>query len=125
MIAEVVLWLLSLSLGWQFTEATWYAKGLPRPDSLTCASRDFPRGARLLVLSLDSRRWAEVKVTDFGPDPADPLVVERGRGLDLSRGAARRLGILRRGFGAVLVIQITPGRGWQKKALNKSEGMVR
>lgn len=105
-VSAVLAWFLAFAQGWQITEATWYAGGLRHPDALTCASRDFPRGSRLLVIH--GGRWVVVKVNDFGPHPEDPLVIERERGLDLSRGAARRLGLLRKGHGPVLVIKVTP-----------------
>lgn len=86
------------------TRASWYGGGerLARrtasgevfhPDALTCAHRSLPLGTRLLVSA--NGRSVMVRVNDRGPAKST------GRSLDLSRGAARALGILRAGSARV------------------------
>ncbi|HEY7726682.1 MAG TPA: septal ring lytic transglycosylase RlpA family protein [Anaeromyxobacteraceae bacterium] len=66
---------------------------------LTCAHRSHPFGARLEVTNLQNGRKVRVRVNDRGP------FVE-GRVVDLSREAARRLGILGRGLVQVRVVRV-------------------
>jgi len=61
------------------------------PDGLTAAHRTLPFGTHLRVTDLVSKRSVVVTVNDRGP------FIE-GRVLDLSRGAARVLGMLERGL---------------------------
>lgn len=69
-------------------------------DSLTCAHRTLPFGTRLRVTNPINGQQVIVKVTDRGP-------YVRGRVIDLSYGAARRLGTLRSGV-AMVQIEILP-----------------
>lgn len=84
--------------------ASWYGGGekLSRrtasgeafhPDALTAAHRTLPFGTRLEVRS--GARSVIVRVNDRGPGKAT------GRALDLSRGAARALGMIGRGTARV------------------------
>ena len=66
------------------------------PDALTAAHRTLPVGTRLRVTHVRSGRSVVVRVSDRGPHV-------RGRVIDLSRAAARRLGIVRAGTGRVRV----------------------
>jgi rare lipoprotein A len=63
-------------------------------DSLTAAHRDLPLGTRVRVTDLASSKSVIVRINDRGP-------WVRGRVLDLSLGAARRLGIKDRGVAHV------------------------
>ena len=68
------------------------ACGAPfRPDAVLAAHWTLPCGTRVRVTDLRTGRSVVVPVRDRGPRP------DLGRALDLSRGAARRLGMLRRG----------------------------
>jgi rare lipoprotein A len=68
------------------------ATGAPyNPDGLTAAHRTLPFGTRLRVTDLASKRHVTVTINDRGP------FIE-GRILDLSRGAARVLGMIERGL---------------------------
>jgi len=60
------------------------------PDGLTAAHRTLPFGTQLRVTDLVSNRSVVVTINDRGPFIA-------GRVLDLSRGAARVLGMMDRG----------------------------
>ena len=63
---------------------------------LTAASRTLPLGSRALVTNLDNGRTVEVEITDRGP-------YARARIIDLSRAAAHRLGMVKRGTARVRV----------------------
>ncbi len=66
-------------------------------NALTAAHRTLPFGTRLRVMNLDNERVVEVRVNDRGP-------VIAGRILDLSYGAARKLGAVGAG---VIPVSIT------------------
>jgi rare lipoprotein A len=61
---------------------------------LTAAHRSLPFGTRVRVTNLENGRSVVVRVTDRGPYVAD-------RAIDLSREAARALGMLRPGLARV------------------------
>ena len=63
--------------------ATWYARGLKKPDAHTAASRTFPRGTWLTVRY--GKCWVNVRVNDYGPE------LGTGADIDLSRGAFLKL----------------------------------
>ena len=81
-------------------EASWYGHphhGKPTSsgeiydmNKLTAAHRTLPLGTRVLVTNLDNGRTVEVRVNDRGP-------FKRGRILDLSHAAAKRLGAVGEG----------------------------
>lgn len=64
--------------------------------AMTCAHRTAPFGTRLRVTDLETGRSVVVTVTDRGP-------FRRGRIVDLSLAAAKRLGIVERGLARVRV----------------------
>jgi rare lipoprotein A len=64
--------------------------------AMTCAHPSAPFGARLRVTDLESGRSVLVTVTDRGP-------FKRGRIVDLSLAAAKRLGMIERGLARVRV----------------------
>ncbi len=61
---------------------------------LTAAHRTLPFGARVRVTNLENDRNVVVTITDRGP-------FARGRIIDVSRRAARKLGLLRAGIARV------------------------
>lgn len=65
-------------------------------DSLTCAHRTYPFGTLLKVTNESNGKWVVVRVTDRGPH-------SRGRIIDLSHAAAKKLGIIDRGVATVKV----------------------
>ena len=67
---------------------------------MTAASKTLPLGSIVRVTNLDNGRSVDVRINDRG-------AYVRGRGLDLSRGAARKIGLARKGVGRV---KITPMR---------------
>jgi rare lipoprotein A len=81
--------------------ASWYQHGRRtangehfKPDGLTAAHRTLPFGTRLVVRNRSNGRSVVVRVNDRGP-------FIRGRILDVSRGAARKLGKIRTGTARV------------------------
>lgn len=63
---------------------------------LTAAHRSLPFGSRVRVTNLANQRSVVVRVNDRGPH-------SRGRLIDLSRGAAQKIGMLRSGTARVRV----------------------
>ena len=85
----------------QVGRGSWYALGLPAPDSLTCASRKFGRGTYLEVKNLRNGKTVVCRVNDYGPE------VWTGRVIDLSRGSFREVEDL--GAGTIPVqIRVVP-----------------
>lgn len=70
---------------------------------LTAAHRTLPFGTKLKVTSLDTGETIVVTVTDRGP-------FKRGRILDLSQGAAKRLGMLKQGVTKITIEKIRNGK---------------
>ena len=68
-------------------------------NALTAAHPSLPFGTRVLVTRLDTGQEVEVIINDRGP-------YVRGRIIDLSKRAARELGMLDRGIVSVLVIPL-------------------
>jgi len=86
--------------------ASWYGPGFQgRPTStgerynqygLTAASKTLPLGTRVRVTNPANGHSVDVRINDRGP-------YVRGRSLDLSKGAAQRLGITGQGVAPVVV----------------------
>ncbi|MBZ5514351.1 MAG: septal ring lytic transglycosylase RlpA family protein [Acidobacteriia bacterium] len=86
--------------------ASWYgaelqgsptANGEPYDmNGLTAAHRDLPLGTRVRVTNLLNKRAVTLRINDRGPNV-------RGRLLDVSAAAAKRLGFLRAGLAPVRV----------------------
>lgn len=83
--------------------ASWYKMGTRtasgeryNPDGLSAAHRTLPFGTRLKVTNLRNGKSVHVRVNDRGP-------FSRGRVIDVSRGAARQLGMISSGTAKVKV----------------------
>lgn len=98
------------SLGWSQTGvASWYGPGFHgRPtasgepydmDGLTAAHRFLPFDTRLRVTNVDNGRSIDVRINDRGP-------FVDGRVLDVSRAAARALGMLGPGTARVRLVVV-------------------
>ncbi len=102
-------------------EATYYADILHRrrtasgepldQSKMVAAHRSYPFGTILRVTNLDNGRSTRLRVIDRGPYSTGRS--GKARILDVSKGAARRLGFLRRGAARVevAVVQWGPGLG--------------
>lgn len=98
----------------QFGVASWYGpefQGLPTAsgqpfnmEAMTCAHRDLPLGTEIRVTNLLNARSLDLRVNDRGPVP-------RTRVLDVSMGAAKRLGFLRAGLTPVRIQVLTYPNG--------------
>ncbi len=86
--------------------ASWYGPGFAgrrtssgetyNPEGLTAASKTLPLGSHVRVMNPDTGRSVVVRINDRGP-------FVRGRSLDLSHGAAQRIGLTGKGVGRVQV----------------------
>jgi rare lipoprotein A (peptidoglycan hydrolase) len=91
------------------TVASWYGPGfhghptssgeIYNQQAMTAASRTLPLGSHAKVTNLTTGKSVVVRINDRGP-------YVRGRGIDLSRAAACRLGIEGRGIATVRVTRI-------------------
>ena len=99
-------------VAWQQTgQASWYgewhngrrtASGeIFNQNALTAAHPSLPLGSRVRVTMAETGRSVVVTVTDRGPHHGHRIV-------DLSRGAAARVGLLDRGTGMVTLSNLTP-----------------
>jgi len=86
--------------------ASWYGDRFARkrtasgarfnPNAMMAAHRSLPFGSRVRVTDRRSGRSVLVRIVDRGPHV-------RGRVIDVSRAAARKLGFLRRGTARVCI----------------------
>lgn len=91
--------------------ASWYQMGHTtasgeryNPDGLTAAHPSLPFGTMVTVKNLRNGRSVRVRINDRGP-------FVKGRIIDVSRGAARRLGLISSGTAKVVVTGGRGGRG--------------
>jgi rare lipoprotein A (peptidoglycan hydrolase) len=90
--------------------ASWYGPGYAGkptangerfdPNRLTAASRTLPLDSIVRVTNLRNRRSVDVKINDRGPR-------KRGRGIDLSPAAARKIGLTNSGVAHVKIKPVT------------------
>ncbi|MGH7804108.1 MAG: septal ring lytic transglycosylase RlpA family protein [Candidatus Binatia bacterium] len=76
-------------------------------DELTAAHPSHPSGTILRVTNLENSRAIEVRVTDRGPTRPNR---REGVVIDLSRAAAKRIGLTDEGRARVRVEVVKPGR---------------
>jgi len=138
-----LLWAVSLSLGMLLSACSWVPKGTSQLDvgiedrgvaswygesfhgrqaangkpfdmkALTAAHRTLPLGSVVRVVNLENGKHLHVRITDRGP-------YVNSRILDLSRGAADRLGMMEGGL-SVVRVQLVGER--RPEALLSSEAM--
>ena len=70
---------------------------------LTGASRTLPLGSMIIIENAETGRMAPCLINDRGPHVT-------GRGLDVSKAVAERLGILKQGLAKVHVYKLVQGR---------------
>jgi len=73
-------------------------------DSMFCAHRKYPFGTLLKVTNISNGQEVVVKVVDRGP-------FIKGRIIDLSYAAARKIGMISQGVGSVVVTPYKPNKG--------------
>lgn len=86
--------------------ASWYGAGFQGqkmasgerfdPSAMIAAHRKLPFGTRVIVTNLDNGRTVEVEIKDRGPHV-------KGRIIDLSQAAARKLGFINAGTARVRI----------------------
>jgi len=116
--------------------ASWYGPGfhgqptasgeIYNQNALTAAHRTLPLGSRVQVTNLTNGKSVQVRITDRGP-------FIRGRAIDLSRGAAHKLGMVKSGLSRVRIqplpahssksIRSSPSR--QQRSLTQRRRRVR
>ena len=141
--SQQLLWAICLSLGMLVSACSWVPKGASQLDvgiedrgvaswygksfhgrqaangelfdmeALTAAHRTLPLGSVVRVLNLSNGKHLHVRITDRGP-------YVNNRILDLSRGAAARLGMMEEGL-SVVRVQLVGER--RPAALLSSEAM--
>jgi len=79
--------------------------------NMTAAHRTYAMGTRLKITNLSNRRSVKVRVNDRGP-------FYSSRDIDLSYGAARKLGLVHKGVGRVK-IEVLSGKKSHRKASKK------
>jgi rare lipoprotein A len=72
-------------------------------NDLTAAHRTLPLGTRVVVTNLRTGRSVKVRINDRGP-------YVKGRKIDLSHAAARRIGITKKGVAKVKIVVVRPRR---------------
>ena len=65
-------------------------------NALTAAHRSLPLGTTVVVTSLETGKSVQVKINDRGP-------YARGRKIDLSRAAAQKIGLKKKGVSKVKI----------------------
>jgi rare lipoprotein A len=103
----------------QVGTASWYGPGFQgketasgetfKQGAMTAASKNLPLGSKAAVTNLNNGKKVVVKINDRGP-------YVDGRVIDLSRGAAAKLGMVERGTAKVKVIAKKPSHGSAKDA---------
>lgn len=92
--------------------ASWYGPGFHgrktasgkryNQNAMTAASRTLPLGTRVMVTNLDNGKKVEVTINDRGPYVDNRII-------DLSRAAARKIGMIKPGTAPVRVDVISDG----------------
>ncbi|MFA5812066.1 MAG: septal ring lytic transglycosylase RlpA family protein, partial [bacterium] len=92
-------------------EASWYGPGFAgkktasgerfNPNAMTAAHKSLPLGTEVQVTNLDNRESCVVRINDRGP-------FVRGRIIDLSKAAAKKIGVLGTGTAKVELAVLGP-----------------
>ncbi len=97
----------------EHVRASWYGPGLEGKKTssgtrfhsreMTAASKTLPLGSKVVVTNPKNGKSVEVKITDRGPHV-------RGRSMDLSKGAARRIALIHSGVADLRVTRVDDDR---------------
>lgn len=109
-------------------EASWYGPGFEgqktasgeifMADKIMAASPDLPLGSKAEVTNLENNKKTEVRINDRGP-------YAKGRILDLSRGAAKELGMIKKGKARVKVVVKRKPKTVRKKKVSKKQSSLK
>jgi len=115
----------------QLAIASWYGPGfhgsptasgeIYNQNALTAAHPTLPLGTPVEVTNLANGKSVRVRITDRGP-------FVRGRAIDLSRGAAKKLGMVKAGVSRVRIKPLAASHapGWRSSSpRSQSERLVR
>jgi rare lipoprotein A len=104
-------------------KASWYGPGLQNKrtasgeifdqNKLTAGSRRLPFGTVVEVTNLKNGKRVEVKINDRGP-------WVRGRTIDLSRAAAKKLGMIKTGVAPVEIRIIASGKSFSVTGMREA-----
>ncbi len=101
----------ALAAAGQCGGASWYALTSKtasgermNPSAMTAAHRTLPLGTKIKVTNQANGKSLVVRINDRGP-------FIKGRVLDLSKGAASRLGFINAGHTKVCITQVTAKKG--------------
>lgn len=116
------------SQGGHVTLASWYGPGFNgrrtssgdvfRQNDLTAASKNLPLGSYARVTNVDTGKSVTVLINDRGP-------FVPGRGIDLSRGAAERVGVAHAGVARVKVTPVDTAAFVEPTPVERSRGRLR
>jgi rare lipoprotein A len=108
-------------------QASWYGPGFQgrktasgerfNTGAMTAAHRTLPFGTTVRVTNLSNGKSALVRINDRGP-------FAHGRIIDLSKAAAREVGLLGAGTAAVEIRAVGPGKETEERLLLASKGSV-
>lgn len=108
-VAAGALFFVTAAANAQCGRASWYGPGFHgrstangerfNQGALTAAHKSLPFGTKLRVTNKRNGKTVVVRVNDRGP-------FVRGRFLDLSKGAATRIGMISTGSGSVCIARI-------------------
>ncbi|HOJ70653.1 MAG TPA: septal ring lytic transglycosylase RlpA family protein [Syntrophorhabdaceae bacterium] len=73
------------------------------PNGMTAAHRYLPLPTHVKVTNLENNRWVILRVNDRGPFPSDYNPDSGNRIIDVSAGAAKKLGFYKKGLARVKV----------------------
>ena len=79
------------------------------PDKLTAAHPTLPLGSTATVTNLETGKSVKVKITDRGP-------YVKGRKIDLSQAAAKKIGMAKAGVAKVKIVSTAPRKKKKKTA---------
>jgi rare lipoprotein A len=105
-------------------KASWYGPGFHGQETasgetfdtnkMTAASPSLPLGTKVEVTNLEKNKKVEVRINDRGP-------YVKGRVIDLSHAAAKKLGIVKEGTAKVKVVAKVPKKKIHKKKSSKKK----
>lgn len=84
------------------------------PDELTAASPTLPLGTTAIVTNLETGKSVKVKINDRGP-------YVKGRKIDLSQAAARKIGLTKKGVAKVKIISTVSRKRKKKLARQRTK----
>jgi len=112
----------------KYGKASWYGKPFHgrltasgeryNMYSMTAAHRTYAMGTRLKITNLDNKRSVKVRVNDRGP-------FYSSRDIDLSYGAAKKLGIVKKGIGRIKIEVLSSGKNKKTRKRNKRKKILK